>query len=245
VRYVLLSGISIAAIALSGCTETTASGTTASPTVAGSSVSASSAQKTTAEKNLEAEVKSLNKVTSDIIVRNTVEGALVGALAGCGLALMLGGNGDDCARGAVAGGVVGGVAGNQVGKAAAEKKVELVKRDEVLANLRGVSTRLNSIETNLNAVLKSQNAELASLRRQVGAAQISKSSYDARVKAINSNRRAVDAALAVSEKNMVETRNEIRVAQEKGQTGLSSVSSAAASTQERLARNRKLLAIAN
>jgi hypothetical protein len=240
-------GISIVLLGLAGCVETTTSGSSGTPgTPAPSNLASSpSSQKTAAERNLEAEAKSLSKVTNDIIVRNTVEGAVIGALAGCGIALMLGGDGEDCAGGAVVGGLAGGVAGNQVGRAAASKNVELVNRDQVLANLRGVSTQLNSVEANLRTVVRAQNAEISSLNRQLAAGQISESSYKARVNSINSNRRTVDSALASSEQNIVKTRNEIRSAESQGQQGLASVESAAASTQERLARNRKLLTLVN
>ena len=234
--------IFLTGLALAGCTGTTG-GDGASSSSGGAVATAVSAQKTDAERKLEAEAKSLNQQTTDIIVRNTVEGAVVGALAGCGIALLMGGDGNDCARGAVVGGVAGGVTGNQVGRAAAAKNVELVKRDQVLANLRGVSTRLNSVESNLRSVVRAQNAEIASLNRQLAAGQVTKSSYNARVNAINSNRRTVDSALAASERNIVKTRNELRSARQQGQQGLGPVDSAAASTQDRLARNRKLLAI--
>lgn len=225
-----------------GCTETTTSGGATASTPRPAAVSSSvSGKKTAAERQLEAEVKSLNKVTQDIIVRNTIEGALVGAAAGCALGVLFGDSSRDCARGAVAGGVVGGVAGNNVGRQAAAKNVELVKRDQVLANLTGVSQRLNSVEANLRSVLRSQDAELGSLRRQLQGQQISRSSYDARVAAINSNRRAVDSGLATAERNMVKTQNEIRVAQQRGQGGLTPVANATASTKDRLARDRQLI----
>lgn len=237
-RFAII-GVLAAGLSLAGCVET--GGTSAARPGAG--YSAVATQKTAAETRLEREAKSLNQVTTSIIVRNTVEGALVGAAVGCGLGLLLGGGGEDCARGALAGGVVGGVAGNQVGQAAARKNVELVNRDKVLANLSGVSTRLNSVEANLRSVVASQNAEIASLNRQLSAGQISKSAYDSRINSINSNRRAVDASLAASEKNVVKARSDIRAASGKGQTGLGGVDKAAASTQDRLARNRKLLTI--
>lgn len=238
-------GLLFIGLGLTACTEATTSATGGALTKPAAALSVPSSQKTEVERKLEAEAKSLNQVTNNIIVRNTVEGAVMGALAGCGLVLILGGDGDDCAAGAVAGGVAGGIAGNQVGRAAAAKNVELVKRDQVLANLRGVSSKMNSVESNLRAVVKSQNAEISSLSRQLSAGQITKSSYNARVNAINSNRKTIDSALAVSERNIVKTRNEIKSASQQGQQGLGAVDSAAASTQDRLARNRKLLALVN
>lgn len=236
-RQLLVAGLVSSALVLSACTEASMSGS-------GYSSSASVAGKTAAERDLEAQVRDLNKVTQNIVVSNTVQGAVVGAIAGCGLVLLLGGNGNDCAKGAVAGGVVGGVAGNQVGQAAAQKKRELVQRDQVLANLKGVSAKLDGVEGKLHAVLKSQDAELASLRRQVRANQVSQSAYNQRLNAINANRKAVDAGLATSETNIVKTREEIKTAKAQGQSDLGTVDAAAASTQQRLARNRKLIALA-
>lgn len=240
-RFVI-SGAFCAALLASGCTDATVGGGAANGAKP-AAFSAVSTQKTAAERQLEADAKSLKQITNNIIVRNTVEGAVVGALAGCGLAVLMGGNAQDCARGAAVGGVVGGVAGNNVGRQAAQKKVELVQRDQVLANLKGVSAKLNVVERNLAAVVKSQNSEISSLRRQLKAGQISQASYSSRINAINSNRSTVAAALADSERDVVKSRNEIRAAQQKGQTGLGAVDSAAASTQERLARNRKALAL--
>lgn len=241
-RRFALPAILVASLSVTACTDaTTSGGTTASARPAAFAMGAS--QKTAAERQLEADARSLKQTTNDIIVRNTAEGALAGALAGCGLAVLMGGSARDCAVGAVAGGVAGGVAGNQVGRAAAAKNVQLVQRDQVLANLKGVSAKLNTVERNLAAVVKSQNSEIASLNRQLKGGQISQSAYTARVNAINSNRSTVSAALAESERDIVETRKEIRVAQQQGQKDLAAVDSAALSTQNRLARNRKLLTI--
>lgn len=228
----------VAAISLGGCVENGAGGmSTAS--------FSSSGQKTAAERQLEAEVRSLDQVTRNIVVRNTVQGAMVGAALGCGLALAFGGRSEDCAKGALAGGVAGGVYGNQVGKRAAAVKVELVKRDRIIANLKGVNAKLNGIEANVRSVVRAQDVELRSLRRQVKAGQISKSAYEARLQAINSNRATVSNGLLKAQKNVVNTRSEIATARRKGQPGLATVDAAAASTEARLARNRKLLALAS
>ena len=129
-RTLVLSCFAALVLALSACTETTGGGAGVTQSAFGSS-----AQKTAAEKALEKEAQSLTQVTRNIVVKNTVEGAVMGALAGCGLALLMGGGGDDCARGAMVGGVVGGVAGNQVGQKAAAVKKELVRQDAIIANL--------------------------------------------------------------------------------------------------------------
>lgn len=208
-------------------------------------VSSSSAKKTDAERKLEAEARSLNKITGDIITRNTIQGVAVGAIAGCGLVLLMGGDGSDCAKGALVGGAVGGVAGNAAGRAAANANKELIKRDRLIADLKGVSTRLNGVESNLNSVLRSQNAEIKSLNRQLTSKQVSQSSYNERMRAINSNRKVVSGELLKSEQNIVKTRNEIRAAQQQGQQGLASADRAAASNQARLAKTRKQIQLLN
>lgn len=226
-QSIRVSLLILISLALSACVEDS-----------GGASFGSSGKKTAAERQLEAEARSLNKITSDIIVKNTVQGVLVGAAVGCGLAVVLGGDGEDCAKGAAVGGVVGGVGGNAVGRKAAQKKAELIQRDRVLANLRGVSKRLNSVEGRLNSVLRSQDAELRSLRRQLQADQVSQSTYKSRVNAINSNRKTVRNELLKSENNVKKTRTELRAAQKKGQRNLVSVDKAAASNQSRLARTR-------
>ncbi len=203
-----------------------------------SATSSSVAGKTQQEKQLEKQVKSLDQVSKDIIVNNTVQGALAGAVALCGVALLLGGDGGDCATAAAAGAVVGGIGGNQVGRQAAAKNVEIVNSKQVLANLSNVSKQLNSVEANLRSVLRSQDAELKSLRRQVDGGQLSESAYNKRVKAIKSNRQVVSNELARSEKNMDGTITELRAASQKGQPGLGGATNAAVSNKNRLARTR-------
>lgn len=227
-RSVAISIFAVFSLLLSACTEETIQ----------SASSSAVAGKTQQEKQLEKQVRSLDQVSKDIIVNNTIQGALAGAVVGCGIGLLLGGSGSDCAAGAAAGGLIGGVGGNQVGKKAAAKNVEIVNSKAVLANLSNVSKQLNSVEANLRSVLASQNAELKSLRRQLDGGQVSQSAYNARVKAIKSNRQVVSNELKRSEKNMDGTISELRAASSKGQPGLGGATNAAVSNKNRLARTR-------
>ncbi|MCB2130167.1 MAG: hypothetical protein KDE03_14080 [Rhodobacteraceae bacterium] len=233
-RTLVLSCFAALVLALSACTETTGGGAGVTQSAFGSS-----AQKTAAEKALEKEAQSLTQVTRNIVVKNTVEGAVMGALAGCGLALLMGGGGDDCARGAMVGGVVGGVAGNQVGQKAAAVKKELVRQDAIIANLKGINSKLNGVESNLRKVVNAQNSEIRSLQRQVANKQISSSAYNSRIKAINSNRQTVINALAKSESNVANSRTELVSLERQSGQKLSSSKAAATSTQNRLAALRK------
>lgn len=216
------------ALVTSGCTDTT--GGTSTGAVSSVSVSGKNAN----EVALEREVMSLQQQTKNIIVRNTVEGAVMGALAGCALAVMMGGDERDCARGAAVGGIAGGVGGNAVGRAAAEKNEELVKQDAILANLKGINSKLGSVQSRLSAVLAAQKAEIASLKRQLDAKQISKSSYDARIRSINSNRTAVANGLQAAEAGVARSRTDLAAVEKEGGRPMPALQTAAKSTESRL-----------
>lgn len=216
------------ALVTSGCTDTT--GGTSAGAVSSVSVSGKNAN----EVALEREVMSLQQQTKNIIVRNTVEGAVMGALAGCALAVMMGGDERDCARGAAVGGIAGGVGGNAVGRAAAEKNEELVKQDAILANLKGINSKLGSVQSRLSAVLAAQKAEIASLKRQLDAKQISKSSYDARIRSINSNRTAVANGLQAAEAGVARSRTDLAAVEKEGGRPMPALQTAAKSTESRL-----------
>ena len=228
-RKLIIGLFAIMAMGLAACTEESLS--VASGGGGG--------KKTAQERKLEQEVRSLNQQTRSIITKNTIQGAAVGALAGCGVALIFGGDGSDCARGAVAGGVVGGVAGNQVGRKAAKVNQELVKQRETIAKLSGINKRLGGIEANLRSVVRSQNAEIASLRRQVAAKQISPSQFNARVNAIKSNRQNIRNGLVKAENNVSKSQAELVKLERQGGKPLTQTKRAASSTKNRLTRLRK------
>ena len=197
-----------------------------------------SAGKTQAERKLEAEARSLNQISRNIIVKNTIEGAVIGAAAGCGIAVILGGDSSDCLTGAAIGGVAGGVGGNAVGRQAAQKNEQIVKTAEVVKNLSQVSQRLNGVEAQLASVVRSQNSEIRSLKRQLDANQVSQSTYNARVRAINSNRTAVRNELAKSEANVDKASKQLASARAGGQSDVRAAQRAASSSKARLARTR-------
>lgn len=218
--------VAVFCAALSGCAEQVGNG----PPIG------SGAGKTTAEVQLERDVRSLNEITRDIVVMNTAQGAIAGALAGCGAALIFGGDTEDCLAYGAAGGVAGGVVGNQVGRQAAAVNRELVRQDEIIDNLQGINTRLNTVSVSLRNVVQSQNAEIASLRRQVASEQISASQYEARVNAINANRQTVRQGLQASQTNVQRNYQELASLEQESGQNLSQSRAAAASTERRLAQ---------
>lgn len=194
-----------------------------------------------AENALVAEAKSLTQQSKDIVARNTMQGAAMGAAAGCVLELLMGGDTDDCVRSAAAGAVAGGVVGYGAGQEAANANKKLVEQKEVIAKLSGINQKLGGVETRLRSVVSQQNAELASLRRQVSAGQISKSVYDARARGVNSNRQAVQAALQETSGQVDGAYKNLVTLEEDGAGNLSRSKAAASSTKNRL--NRTLQSI--
>lgn len=192
--------------------------------------------KTAAELSLEKQAKSLTEVSRDIVVRNTIEGAVVGAVAGCFLAELTGAK---CVEGAVVGGIAGGVGGNAVGKKAADVNKELVNQRQVIANLSGINKKLAGVQSSMRRVVSAQNTEIGSLKRQLTNKQISKSQYSSRVRAINSNRRNVSASLQRTEQNVANSRKRLVSLEKQGGKSLTSSKRAAATTQSRLANLRK------
>ena len=240
-RSIFYSVVAMMALSLAGCDEAAmqASSPTSGPAKAASAKIATG--KTAQELSLEKAVKSLNEQSRDIIVRNTVEGAVVGALAGCAIAEL---TGRKCAQGALIGGVAGGVGGNAVGKKAANANRELVNQGAIVANLSGLNKSLNSVEGNLRRVVASQNAEISSLRRQLNNQQVSKAQYSSRVRAINSNRASISSSLQLTEQNVAKSSQQLVNFEKQGGKKLTSSRKAAASTQGRVAALRKSVSLA-
>lgn len=232
-----LAAVIAVAFMATACTENMGAATGGTPQAAATKPIVA-AGKNAQEVALEKDVQSLSKQTQDIIVRNTVEGALVGAALGCGLILAMGGDRDDCVRGALIGGVAGAAGGNAIGQQTAAKNNELVKQDAILANLKGVNSKLEGVTAKLDTVLKAQSTEIASLRRQVDSKQISQSQYDSRLKSINSNRKAVSDGLLTAEKNVAGSRTQLVALEKEGGTPIPSLKEAASSTEKRLATLR-------
>lgn len=231
------SALLAAAMGVAGCVEgTPGAQQNGSPALRSAAPAAAVARgKTAEERKLERDVRNLNQITRDIVISNTIQGAVAGAIAGCVLANL---TDRDCKDGAIAGGIAGGIFGNQVGRQAAQAKREMVQLDATLAKLRGVSERLSRVETDLRAVVNRQNSEIASLRRQVNAGQVSASAAQARIAAINSNRQAVRDGLQSSRANVDREGAKLASLEHESAAGRTEVRRAVSNTSNRIARLR-------
>ena len=126
------------------------------------------------EMQMQEQTNALNKMTRDIIRKSTVNGATIGAVAGCGLVLLSPSNAKNCVTGALAGGVVGATVGAAQGKKQAAKRVELVSPSALVRSIGKADDRMDVVSRDLPQLLKQQDAELASLNAEMTSGQITK-----------------------------------------------------------------------
>ena len=174
----------------------------------------------TNEIQMQEQTNALNKMTRNIIRKSTVNGAAVGAVAGCGLVLLSPGNAKNCVTGALAGGVVGAAVGAAQGKKQAAKRVELVSPSALFHSIRKVDDRMDVVSRDLPQLLKQQDAELASLNAKMTSGQITEDQFAHHFQLIKANRVQLAEALSLSAAQANEAHRNLQSAQAKGQTGL-------------------------
>lgn len=130
----------VLAVSVSGCVSSTepifsSRGAAPEQISALSATNEMQMQEQTNALNKMTEQDDLNKMTRDIIRKSTVNGAAIGAVAGCGLVLLSPSNAKNCVTGALAGGVVGATVGAAQGKKQAAKRVELVSPSALVRSI--------------------------------------------------------------------------------------------------------------
>ena len=172
------------------------------------------------EMQMQEQTNALNKMTRDIIRKSTVNGAAIGAVAGCGLVLLSPSNAKNCVTGALAGGVVGATVGAAQGKKQAAKRVELVSPSALVRSIGKADDRMDVVSRDLPQLLKQQDAELASLNAEMTSGQITKDQFTHRFQVIKASRVQLAEALSLSAAQANEAHRNLQAAQAKGQTGL-------------------------
>lgn len=172
------------------------------------------------ESHLTAQAESLQDLTQAIMRNATWRGAAVGAASGCAVALISQNAAANCAKSAIVGGAIGTIIGRAQGRKEAERRVNLVSRNDLAQSISRASARLGSMQKGLTSVLAAQQAELATLRKQRWDADITSDEYDARVAAILRSREQIATSLSLSAQQARAAQAQIRKAQDLGQDGL-------------------------
>jgi hypothetical protein len=172
------------------------------------------------ERALADQAHALDRLSRDMARKSTTTGAAIGAVAGCGLAIVSSSAKAQCLKGAVAGGVIGGVAGYAHGQSQVQKQVELISANTLLPSVRQTKDQLEVVKGGVASVIARQDAELMQMKSQLALGQISQAQYDERISAIKASRAELARALTQSAVNAGQANAAVKDAVRRGQTGL-------------------------
>jgi len=162
----------------------------------------------------------LTKMTKDIIRKSTVNGAIIGAVAGCGLVVISAANAKNCIGGALVGGSVGALAGNANGKKNARKRIELVSPNALARSIGKADKHMDLVTRDLPTLLAQQDKDIAALTQSMKNGQITEAQYVQRFNAIKTNRAELAQSLSLSAAQANEAHRNLEAARSQGQTGL-------------------------
>lgn len=200
-------------LTVAGCAQTK------TPIASSMSYEASPVSQSQQERILTQQADALDQMSKDLVRKTTLNGAALGAVAGCGMAI-IGGSKAQCAQAALVGGVVGGITGHAKGKAQVKKRVEIVELSRVLPSLRETSDQLEIVSGGVDALIAQQNAEITTLKRQVASGEITQDAYNARLSDIGLLRSELAKSLSLSASQAKQARAALQNAQAQGQYGV-------------------------
>lgn len=203
----------LCAMVLSACAQTK------TPITSSMNRTALPAAQTEQERAVMRQANALDRMSRDLVRKTTMKGAAIGAVAGCGLAVV-GGAKSKCAQAALVGGVIGGVAGNAAGKDQVKKRVEIVELSRVLPSLRETKEQMALVSQDVPSLIAQQDAEIASMQTQLAAGTLDQTSYDARLAEIRSVRSDLAQALSLSARQAKQAKEALLAAKAQGQTGV-------------------------
>ncbi|MFW2588397.1 hypothetical protein [Sagittula sp. SSi028] len=160
----------------------------------------------------------LNDMTAELVRRATVKGAVTGAAAGCGLALVA--DGGQCIAGAVLGGGLGAMVGNAMGRDQVANRVEIVKLSQVTPAIADAQKEMAQMNDGLSDYLDQQDQELATMRELRDSGMVASEDYDARVDHVRLLRADLAQSLSLSAEQARIAKTALQQAGAQGQTGL-------------------------
>lgn len=207
----------VSASLLSGCADTNVSRND----VAEGPMSLLSFADVAQQENLVSQqANALNDLSRDIVRASTSKGAKIGAVVGCGLALISAANAQKCVAGAVVGGVSGAVTGHHVGKRKVAQRVELVDPNQLVRSIRETNGEMENLTGTLPQLLAAQDKELDALSLQRDLGTISQSAYEKRYNEIKNHRTDLAQSLSLSSGQANLAAKNLENAATQGQTGL-------------------------
>lgn len=169
---------------------------------------------------IDAQAKALEGLSRRIVVQTTLKGAGIGAVVGCGLAVVSAGSAQHCVAAAAAGAAGGALIGNAAGKRKVAREISAISPSAVVRTIRRTNAQMALIRESLPARLAAHEDALTRLDVQRATGQIDTRAYTAARTAIATEREAIALALIETQSNATQAENNLRAAKDKGQSGL-------------------------
>lgn len=166
------------------------------------------------------QAQALTKMTREIVRKSTYNGAALGAVAGCGLAVLAPGAAKNCIGGVATGAAVGAVVGHAQGEKQVAKRMQLVSPSALVRSIGKTTDQVAQIEMTLPSLLAAQDIELAELSQKMTRGEITEETYAARADQIRADRSELAQALSVSAAQAHQAHENLKIAEARGQTGL-------------------------
>lgn len=170
------------------------------------------------EDELAAQSEALIAVTQKMVTVSTGRG--LGALAGCGTAMLAPQGAQNCFTGAAKGAAIGALAGRAAGEQAVATKFEPISATEMVKALRRSDTQLGHVQARLSAVLAAQDAELAALEAARDLGEVPTEAYAHRRAAVAAYRSDLAQRLTRTAQEAEAVSANLNKAEAAGQSGL-------------------------
>ena len=165
------------------------------------------------------QVAALNQSAEDLLRRSTVDGAIIGAVLGCNVTALTGGNARKCATGAAVADVGGAIVGNMRGEREVAARVELVSANDLARDINTATSQFQSIKAALPTFLAEQEAELNRLTMQLITGEIDQAQHDRDVAVIVAQRAELANALTMAARDTQPASDNLQTATRRGQDG--------------------------
>lgn len=169
---------------------------------------------------VDAQTAALTELSERIVIQTTIKGAGIGAVIGCGLAIVSAGNAKNCIAAGATGAAAGAIVGHVAGKREVTRRVETVSPSAVVRTLRKTNTQMALVTDALPARLAAQEASLVQLDLQRATGHLTPKAYARAHAGIMAERQALAVALLKTESHANQATTNLRAAQSQGQTGL-------------------------
>ena len=172
------------------------------------------------ENTVSRQADALNGLSNDLVLASTIKGAKIGAVVGCGLAILSASNAKNCIVGAVTGSTTGALIGHSSGKIQIAQRVELVNPNQLVRSIRKTNDTMEILTTSLPDLLEAQNEELEVLSFNRDMGTLSQEAYEKRYSEIQASRTALAESLSLSASQANLATNNLENAATRSQTGL-------------------------